>query len=116
MEKVLCSNYFPGLDFLHNKCKLVHGDLSINNIVIFRDPSVQSHTKAPAHRKGSAQVSSTSTRVTRNTTRQQQALLAPAPLTGIDDNLPVVGTVIDYDYSRAVNTPLDKTSVRLQVK
>ena len=41
--------------------------------------------------------------------------MIPAPLGGVDDSIPVVGTIIDYDYSRPLNTLLEKTSVRLLV-
>ncbi|KAF8162354.1 hypothetical protein BJ912DRAFT_1068888 [Pholiota molesta] len=35
-----------------------------------------------------------------------------SPLAGLEENIPVVGTIIDYDYARRTNTLLDKTSVR----
>jgi hypothetical protein len=42
-------------------------------------------------------------------TRNMQA----APLSGLDESIPVVGTVIDYDYARSIDTLMEKTSVRL---
>ena len=38
------------------------------------------------------------TRITRNM-HQQQALVVPALLTGLDESIPVVGTVINYNYA-----------------
>ena len=32
----VCGRTFLGLEFFHNKCDIVHGDISINNIVIVR--------------------------------------------------------------------------------
>jgi hypothetical protein len=42
---------------------------------------------------------------------QQRAV--PVPLTGLDESIPVIGTVIDYDYARPIDTLMEKTSVRL---
>jgi len=81
---------------------MVHGDLSINNIVIYRSPLARPPSKAS--------LPSSSTRVTRNIARQQQALVLPAPLTGLDESIPVVGTVIDYDYARPIDTLMERTS------
>jgi hypothetical protein len=50
-------------------------------------------------------------RVTRNVTQQQQ--VTSASLEGLDESIPVAGTVIDYDYSRSLNTLMEKTSVCL---
>jgi hypothetical protein len=95
---------------------MVHGDLSINNIVIYRAPPARPPLKASTSKKGTSAPTNPSmtTRVTRNTTLrelQQQASVVPAPLTGLDESIPVVGTVIDYDYARSVDTLMEKTSV-----
>ncbi|KJA19574.1 hypothetical protein HYPSUDRAFT_69143 [Hypholoma sublateritium FD-334 SS-4] len=97
------------LDFLHNKCKLVHGDLSINNIVIFHTPTSHPPSKAPASKKGTNNPNIV-TQITRGASRQVQAMIVPAPLAGVDDVIPVVGTIIDYDYARALKTLLERTS------
>ena len=55
------------------------------------------------------------TRVTRNISHQQQAPVVPAPLTGLDERIPVVGIVIDYDYARSIDTLMERTSVRLSL-
>ena len=34
---------------------------------------------------------------------------------GLDESIPVVGTVIDYDYARSIDTLMDKTSVNLSL-
>ena len=86
---------------------MVHGDLSINNIVIYRAPLARPPSKAS--------LPSSSTRVTRNIARQQQGLVVPAPLTGLDESIPVVGTVIDYDYARPIDTLMERTSVHLSL-
>jgi hypothetical protein len=100
---------------LHTKCKMVHGDLSINNIVIYRAPLAHPPLKASALKKGTTMPTNPNmtTRVTRNITHQQQASAVPAPLAGLDESIPVVGTVIDYDYARSIDTLMEKTSVRL---
>ena len=118
MPKVIyIINYFSGLEFLHTKCNMVHGDLSINNIVIYRTPLAHPPLKPSILKKGPPKLTNPNmtTRVTRNTTRQEQASVVPAPLTGLDESIPVVGTVIDYDYARPINTLMDKTSVRLSL-
>ncbi|KJA20813.1 hypothetical protein HYPSUDRAFT_141584 [Hypholoma sublateritium FD-334 SS-4] len=95
------------LDFLHNKCNLVHGDLSPNNIVIFRDPSDRPPPRSTKSRKGST---SGTSRATRSSTRHGGASIKPAPTSGVNDNIPAVGTIIDYDYARPVGTVLERTS------
>ncbi|KJA25531.1 hypothetical protein HYPSUDRAFT_134549 [Hypholoma sublateritium FD-334 SS-4] len=98
------------LDFLHNKCNLVHGDLSINNIVIFRAPAACPPPPRTFVSKKGAAKPNIAARITRTASRQQRTPMIPAPLGGVDDSIPVVGTIIDYDYSRPLNTLLEKTS------
>jgi hypothetical protein len=88
---------------------MVHGDLSINNIVIYRSPHARPPLKASTLKKGTMPTSST--RVTRQIAHQQQASVVPVPLTGLDESIPVVGTVIDYDYARSIGTLMERTSV-----
>lgn len=52
------------------------------------------------------------TRVTQNV-HQQQALVIPAPLIGLDKIIPVVDTIINYDYACSIDTLKDKTSIHL---
>jgi hypothetical protein len=95
-------NCFSGLEFLHTKCNIVHGDLSINNIVIYRTPlSCPPQNTLP--RKVSA----------RKTTAKTQATFTSAPTEGLTETIPVTGVVIDYDYARNIGTTTEKTSVRL---
>lgn len=78
--------FLSGLKYLHLKCNLVHGDISINNLVIARvPPSPPATSSLPA---------STETRV---------------PDTHID----AYGVVIDYDYARHQDSQTHHTSVRL---
>ena len=44
---------------------------------------------------------------------QNITLVVPAPLTGLDKSIPVVDTVIDYDYPCSTKTLMEKTSVYL---
>jgi hypothetical protein len=98
------------LEFLHTKCKIVHGDLSINNIVIYRAPLAC--PPASTLKKGTTMPTNPNmtTRVTQNIALQHQASVVPAPLAGLDESIPVVGTVIDYDYARSIDTIMEKTS------
>ncbi|KJA24702.1 hypothetical protein HYPSUDRAFT_135753 [Hypholoma sublateritium FD-334 SS-4] len=77
------------LDFLHNKVKLVHGDISITNLVIVRDPAPRVEPKGTGRRHLKAAVT-------------EQAAL--------DESMPTYGLVIDYDYARPIGTEMDKTS------
>jgi hypothetical protein len=106
---------FSGLEFLHTKCNMVHGDLSINNIVIYRAPLEHPPSKASTSKKGTTMPTNPNMNMRRNV-YQQQGSVVPAPLTGLDESIPVVGTVIDYDYARLINTRMDKTSVRLSLE
>ncbi|KJA13104.1 hypothetical protein HYPSUDRAFT_209822 [Hypholoma sublateritium FD-334 SS-4] len=104
------------LEYLHIKCKIVHGDISVNNVVIFREP--QSHPpaspikiKKPTIKKTSTKKPDTTTaQVTQNAVLQAQGPILPAPLTGVTDHIPVFGVVIDYDYARFLNIIMDRTS------
>jgi hypothetical protein len=51
--------------------------------------------------------------VSQNIMLQHQALVAPAPLTGLDESIPVIGTVTDYDYAHLIDTLMEKTLVCL---
>ena len=98
---------------------MVHGDLSINNIVIYRAPLAHPPLKASTSKKGTTvptnPTPNMTTRFTRNFAHQQQSSAVPAPLAGLDESISVVGTVIDYDYARSVDTLMDKTSVHLSL-
>lgn len=98
-------NYSPGLEFLHTKCELVHGDLSVNNIVIYRFPL--SHPP-PKDQDGKQPLP----RTTRASVATGQTAFTPAPKEGVTEDLPVSGIVIDYDYARKIGTTTEKTSVR----
>jgi hypothetical protein len=91
---------------------MVHGDLSINNIVIYRTPLDHSPLRASTSKKGSTMPTdpNMTMRVTRNM-HQRQA----APPSGLDESIPVVGIVIDYDYARPTDTLMEKTSVCLSL-
>ena len=98
-------NCSSGLEFLHTKCKLVHGDISVNNIVIYRFPLPHPPPKdcdgqSPLACAASASVAT------------EQAAFTPAPPEGVTDDFPVSGIVIDYDYARKIGTTTEKTSVR----
>ncbi|KAF8814444.1 hypothetical protein BYT27DRAFT_7219833 [Phlegmacium glaucopus] len=70
------------LEFLHKKCNLVHGDISINNII-----------KQPLACTTWASVATA------------QAAFTPASTA-----VPVSGVVIDYDYAHKIGTITEKTS------
>jgi len=103
-------NYFSGLEYLHKKCNMVHGDLSINNIVIYRTPP----PRPPSNplRKGAKELPAQTTRAS---SAMAQAAFIPAPKEGLAESIPVTGVVIDYDYARKVGTAMEKTSVRLAI-
>lgn len=71
---------------------MVHGDVSISNIAIVREPAPCVVPKGPGKRKAKAAIA------------EQEAL---------DKKMPTYGLVIDYDYARPIGTEMDKTSVRL---
>ena len=89
---VICSIDFLGLDFLHNKVKLVHGDISITNLAIVRDPDERVEPKGPG---------------------RQHLMAAVAEQAALDERMPTYGLVLDYDYARPIGTEIDKTSVCL---
>lgn len=98
---------------------MVHGDLSINNIVIYRAPLARPPPSKPSAVKKAAAAPTNPNamvRVTRGVGHQQKVLVVPAPLTGLDESIPVIGTVIDYDYARSIGTLMERTSVRLSLK
>jgi hypothetical protein len=86
---------------------MVHGDLSVNNIVIYRTPLAHSPSN-PSSRKGAKEPS---VRMTRASLAMAQAAITPAPAEGLREDIPVTGIVIDYDYAREVGTAMEKTSV-----
>ena len=109
-----------GLEYLHVKCKIVHGDISINNVVIFRDP--ESHPPAspikinkPTIKSTTKKPNTATAQATQNAAPKAQGPILPAPLTGVTDRIPVFGVIIDYDYARLLNTIMDRTSVCLEL-
>ena len=76
---------------------MVHGDLSINNIVIYHTPLEHLPPRPSILKKGAPKLANPnmSTQITWNTTCQEQASFVPAPLAGLDKGIPVVGTIID---------------------
>ena len=94
---------------------MVHGDLSINNIVIYHTPLTHLPLKPSILKKGASKLTNPNmtTQVTWNPLCQEPALVVPALLAGLDESIPVVGTVIDYDYACPINTLMDKTLVLL---
>ena len=98
-------NYSPGLEFLHTKCELVHGDLSVNNIVIYwfplsHPPLKDQDSKQPLPRTTQASMATGQTAFT-------------PPKEGVTEDLPVSGIVIDYDYACKIGTTTEKTLVHL---
>ncbi len=83
---------------------MVHGDLSVNNIVIY-------HTPLP-HPPSNPGAKEPSARMTRGSLAMAQAVFTPAPTKGLTESIPVTGIVIDYDYARKIGTAMEKTSVR----
>ena len=89
---------------------MVHGDLSVNNIVIYHTPLPHPPSDA-SPRKGAKELSA---RMTRASLAMARAEFTPAPTEGLTESIPVTGVVIDYDYARKVGTAMEKTSVRLR--
>ena len=96
---------------------MVHGDLSINNIVIYHTPLEHPPPRPSILKKGAPKLanSNMSTQVTQNTTRQEQASVVPALLAGLDEGIPAAGTMIDYNYAHLINTLMDKILVHLSL-
>jgi hypothetical protein len=97
-------NCSSGLEFLHTKCELVHGDLSINNIVIYRFPL----THPPLKDHDGKQPFPPTTWASVATA---QAAFTPAPKEEVTEDHPVSGIVIDYDYARKIGTTTERPSV-----
>lgn len=93
------------LDFISNTCGLVHGDVSINNIVIVRLlPNIFS-TIPPGPE---SEMDSEDELVV--------VALPDKPCTKeglLERNLKSGGSIIDFDYSRAKDTTSARTSVSL---
>ncbi len=109
------NHWLSGLEYLHVECKIVHGDLSVTNIVIFREPRAHPPGR-PVIVKKSITTSSQANTTAQAIHSQTEVQATPAaPLTGVDDSIPVVGVVIDYDYAREIGTLMDRTSVRFSL-
>lgn len=55
----------------------------------------------------------TTLRVTRSVTQQAQVQIVCAPPEGVDETIPVVGVIIDYDYAHELKIEMDRTPVCL---
>ncbi|KIJ90160.1 hypothetical protein K443DRAFT_47013, partial [Laccaria amethystina LaAM-08-1] len=88
------------LEFLHDKCGLVHGDISISNVVIRMPLSLGHHQGIPLPPLQSTQVSEILCHLT----------VLPSTDIGFPHSLGSGGSVIDFDYSRLKNTISAKTS------
>ena len=101
-----CSITFQGL----NIC-IVHGDLSINNIVIYCTPSshLPLNPSKPSGKMGPKEL--LALQITWASKAAAQAAFIPAPKEGLTKSIPVTGVIIDYDYSCKVDTVMEKTSV-----
>ena len=96
--------------------QIVHGDLSINNIVIFREPLPYPPAKPVKSKKGTTTTSTNlqmTSRVTQSGTQQAQVQSVSAPHAGVEETILVVGVIIDYDYARELKIEMDRTSVCL---
>ena len=71
---------------------MVHGDISITNAIIVRDPAPRVKPKGPSKKEIRAAIA------------EQEAA---------DENMVTYGLIIDYDYARSIGTEMDKTSVCL---
>ena len=99
---------FSGLEFLHTKCNMVHSDLSINNIVIYRTPL--SHPPNTLSGNGIKAASAQRTQASL-AAMKAPAMFTPAPKEGLTETIPATGIVIDYDYTCKIGTTAEKTSV-----
>lgn len=130
---------FIELEFLHDKCGLVHGDISISNVVIVRFlPSILAASDAAMHQLSTtadeqladAPLSGSSSGNSPTTTTVNPGIgnslsfgtednglipwetVLPSTDIGFPHSLGSGGSVIDFDYSRPKNTISAKTSVR----
>ena len=134
----LIAERFIELDFLHDNCGLVHGDISINNLIIVRFlPSILAASDAAMRQpsttageqladalpfESSSGDSPTTTTVPGITDSlsfgsENGALIPwegvrPSTDTGLPHSLGSGGSVIDFDYLRSKNTVSAHTSVR----
>ena len=125
------------LDFLHDKCGLVHGDISMSNLVIVRFlPSILAASDAAMHQPSTtageqlvdAPPESSSGNFPTTTTvnpsignylsfgSQDNVLIPwetvrPSADTGFPHSLGSGGSLIDFDYSHPKNTTSAQTSV-----
>lgn len=90
-----------GLAFLHGTCKVVHGDLSVNNIVIHRSPLA----RAPSRNSLASN--------TKPANSTKNPAIECAESTGVTEDIPVTGIVIDYDYARKLGVVMEGTPVHL---
>ena len=111
----LLNHWLSGLEYLHVECKIVHGDLSVTNIVIFREPRAHPPGRPVIVKKNISTSSKSNTTVRVTQSEAEVQAVQAAPLTGVDDSIPVVGVVIDYDYARKLGTLMDRTSVRFSL-
>lgn len=127
---------------MHDKCGLVHGDISINNVVIIRflpnilavslmsSSSSSNATVAPLlsptagqqlvdSASSSSEISPTTAMITHLDIKENQPILwknlQPCTENGFLHQLASGGSVIDFDYSHASNTLSAKTSVCLSL-
>ncbi|KJA18805.1 hypothetical protein HYPSUDRAFT_119793, partial [Hypholoma sublateritium FD-334 SS-4] len=98
------------LQYLHEKCLIVHGDLSINNIVIYRSPHPQPPKPKPKRESKPKRVSKSKRAAQLKSEDTGDGTVVPATAEGVDEHIPVTGIVIDYDYARKVGTRMDRTS------
>ena len=115
IEGNLLNHWLSGLEYLHVECKIVHGDLSVTNIVIFRKPRAHPPGRPVIVKKNITTSSKPNTTVQVTRSEAEVQAIQAAPLTGVDDSIPVVGVVIDYDYARKIGTLMDRTSVRFSL-
>jgi hypothetical protein len=135
----LIAERFIELEFLHDKCGLVHGDISISNVVIVRFlPSILAASDAAMYQpstttgeqladappsESSSGNSPTTTTVnpgienslsfgTEDNGLRCWETVQPSTDTGFPHSLGSGGSVIDFDYSRPKHTISAKTSVR----
>ncbi len=122
------TNVLTELDFFANVCGIVHGDISINNIIIVRlllgilaadsnNESLPSQGTSNSDIEGgtSPPAATAATTAGIDMLNKSESEWSEDPCTledGFPYPLPSGGAVIDFDYSREVNTPSLMTSVR----